>query len=342
MIRAQRISFLAANQAELQEFDLDEALQPKEVLVQTEYSIISAGTEGASYTGLELEHPGRPATWSYPRPTTGYGNLGRVLAMGAEVTGLQHGDRVLSFSPHATHWKVDTGRMALPVPPEANGLDVVFTRMAGVAITAVRKSSVMTGDTVAVIGLGLVGNFAAQLFQLAGARVLGLDIATDRLARAEACGITHVANSAERDATETVMEWTGGKGARIVVEAIGISQLVAKGVEFTRRHGEIILLGSPRARATFDVTPMLSRIHLQGIRMIGALEWLYPVPENEFIPVSVVENYRQIAAWIMEGRLQVDPLRTHVLSPRECQRAYHGLIHERDEYIGVVFDWSQL
>src|SRR5262249_58558030 len=122
---------------------------------------------------------------------------------------------------------------------------------------------------------------------------------------------------------------------------IGRCDLIAQGLQVTRRHGEMILLGSPRARVTMDVTPMLSRVHIQGIKMIGALEWLWPMHEAEGARFSVDENYRQLLGWILDGRLVIDPLRTHVLPPERCQEAYDGLIHRRDEYLGVVFDWSQ-
>jgi 2-desacetyl-2-hydroxyethyl bacteriochlorophyllide A dehydrogenase len=340
MIRAKRISFPEPNRAELEEFELDERLEGAQLLLATECSVISAGTEGAAFTGLELEHPGRAATWGYPRLTTGYANLGRVLALGPDAKELAVGDRVLTFSPHASHWKWDSVSFALRVPPEAEGRRAVFTRMAGVAITALRKSSLRAGDPVAVVGLGLVGNFAAQLFQLAGAQVIGLDRSESRLQRARACGLDRLIDVSQEDPVAAVLERTGGRGARVVVEAIGRSDLIAQAVQFTRRHGEVILLGSPRARATFDVTPMLSRIHLQGIRLIGALEWLYPRREVEGDPVTLHENYRQILGWIMEERIAVEPLRTHLLSPAACQQAYAGLAREPDEYLGVVFDWS--
>ncbi len=340
-MQATRICFPEPNRAELEEFELDERLSSAEVLVEAEYSVISAGTEGANFTGLELEHPGRPADYTYPRHTTGYGHLGRILTVGPEAKDLQAGGRILSFAPHATHWKVNTASFALPVPAEAEGPRAVFTRMAGVAITALRKSSVQAGDTAAVIGLGLVGNFAAQLFQLAGAEVMGLDVSSVRLELARRCGIRHLGNPAERDPVESVREWTGGRGARVVVEAIGRPDLIAQGVQFTGRYGELILLGSPRQRMTFDVTPMLSRIHLQGISVIGALEWLYPRHETEGARGSIIENYRQLLRWILDGRLAVDPLRTHVLPPSACQEAYTGLATRPDEYLGVVFDWSR-
>ena len=91
-----------------------------------------------------------------------------------------------------------------------------------------------------------------------------------------------------------------------------------------------------------DVTPMLSRIHLQGIRMIGALEWLYTIPpvDDANARVSILENYRQIAGWIADGRLRTEPLLTHLLPPSRCQEAYDGLDQRKEEFLGVVFDWT--
>ncbi len=314
----------------------------RQLLLQAECSVISAGTEGAHFTGLEIEHPGRRTPLTYPINSTGYGHLARVVSVGPEATRFHVGDRVLTLAPHASHWLWDSERLTLKIADDLPGERAVFTRMAGVGITALRKSSAQPGDTVAVIGLGLVGNFAAQLFQLAGCEVLGLDRVEARLEQARACGVRHVASTADQDVADVVNAWTGGKGARIVVEAIGEPTLIERAVQCTRRHGEVILLGSPRRRVTGEITPMLSRIHLTGISMIGALEWLYSIPESDFIRFSILENYRQIAGWIAEGRLQVDPLRTHVLSPAQCQEAYAGLAEHRDTYTGVVFDWSRL
>lgn len=339
MITAQRIEFPEPNRAELVQFEVGEPTG-MQLLLEAEYSVISAGTEGASYTGLELGRPDLPASFTYPRTSTGYGHLSRVRAVGSGVEKFKPGDRVLTLAPHASHWLWDSNRLTLRMPEDLPGERAVFTRMAGVGITAVRKSSVQAGDTVAVIGLGLVGNFAAQIFQLGGAEVLGLDIEESRLEQGRACGLRNVASTRDRDVAEVVNEWTNGRGARIVVEAIGEPTLIERAVHCTRRHGEVILLGSPRKRVTMDVTPMLLRIHMTGIMMIGALEWLYSIPENEFVRHSILENYRQIAGWIAQERVVVDPLRTHVLSPAECQRAYDGLAHDRNAYTGVVFDWN--
>jgi threonine dehydrogenase-like Zn-dependent dehydrogenase len=346
-MRGRGVVFTAPERAELEDVEVDPAdLRPGQALVRSQFSVISAGTEGSFYTNLMADVPAvyRSRPVIYPA-RTGYGHLGVVEAVGPDLPHLRPGQRVLSFSRHASIVRCDARRFALPVPEDADGRRVVFTRMAGVAITALRVSSASAGDTVAVIGLGLVGNLAAQLFQIAGCRVIGFDLSPRRLELARACGVTNVHNAAEVDPVEVTRSWVGAAddrgGARIVVEAIGHSRLVAQAVEMAGRHGEVVLLGSPRAPYTADLTPMLGRTHLLAIKLIGALEWTFPIPEvTERARHTITANYRQILDWILEERLIVDPLRTHVLPPERCQEAYYGLTHHKDDFLGVVFDWS--
>ena len=336
-MKSRHLIVVEPGRIELQELDVDAALEPQQALVEAEYSIVSAGTEGAGFTGLVREMPfGDGGT--YPRGT-GYGHLGRVLEVGSAVEMCRAGDRVLSFSRHASLVKADAARMALPVPKDAPGSHLVFARMAGVSISALRSSSVQPGDTVLVIGMGLVGNFAAQLFRMAGAEVMAVDLSDYRLEKARACGIERTVNSGAHDLQETVLEWTAGEGVHVAVEAIGISEVVAQAVMATRRHGEVILLGSPRAPATFDVTPMLLRVHLEAIRMIGALEWRWPAHPTERVR-DLETNYRRLVEWIAAGRLVVEPLLDRVASPAACQAVYEGLTSRKDGYLGAVFDWG--
>jgi 2-desacetyl-2-hydroxyethyl bacteriochlorophyllide A dehydrogenase len=341
-MRSFDVCFPEAYRATLVEREVSpEDLRPGQALVRGEYSIISAGTELANFTTLADEAPALPGQPRWPGPFPrypGYGHLGTVVAVGPD-SGVRPGDRILTFAQHGALVKADVRRFALLVPREADGRRAVVTRMAGVAITAVRSSSVAAGDRVVVIGLGLVGNFAAQLMRLSGAEVLGVDLSPHRLELARSCGIRHLVNPSTEDLAEAVREWTSGRGARIVVEAIGRSELAAQAVELTGGHGEVVLLGSPRARVTMDVTPMLSRIHLLAIRLIGALEWTYPLEPTERAHFSIRENYEQLLRWIQNEQLVVEPLISHVLSPRDCQQAYDGLLNRKDEYLGVLFDW---
>ena len=101
-MKSRHLIVVEPGRIELQELDIDAALEPHQVLVEAEYTIVSAGTEGAGFTGLVREMPfGDGGT--YPRGT-GYGHLGRVLEVGSGVEMCRAGDRVLSFSRHASRW----------------------------------------------------------------------------------------------------------------------------------------------------------------------------------------------------------------------------------------------
>ena len=341
-MKTHELVFIQPHQVDLQEREIDTGLAPHQALVESECSIVSAGTEGAGFTGLIQEMPSSRGKQNMYPQTTGYGHLGRVLEVGSDVTMCQVGDRVLSFSNHASLVKADAVRCALPVPEDVAGEKVVFARMAGVSISALRSSTVQPGDTVLVIGQGLVGNFAAQLFQLAGAEVMASEINPLRIEKAKACGIERVVNPNETDLKEYVMDWTGGQGVQIAIEAIGVSELVSEAVMLTRPYGETILLGTPRAPAVFDATPMLLKVHMEAIRMIGSLEWRWPPHEVNRCRHNIVENYRQIINWIVQDRIIVEPLLTHKASPVDCQQIFTGLTSDKDVYLSAVFDWGLL
>ena len=141
---------------------MDEALEPHQALVKTEYSVVSAGTEGAGFTGLVKQTPLSRIEATTPRGT-GYGNLDEVLAVGDGVTMCKPGDRVLSFSRHASY--VKAGGWPLPVPADSDGRQMVFARVAGFSLSTLRSSSVQPGDTVLIVGMGPGGEFAA-LYEL--------------------------------------------------------------------------------------------------------------------------------------------------------------------------------
>lgn len=343
---AQRVVFTSPYQAVLEEFTPDTSpLLPREIVIRTRCSIISAGTEGAAYNGTEAEHayqlvrPGAP-DFGYPC-YPGYGNIGEIVEVGSGVQAeYSVGDVVYSSAPHASVARYDTKGLCVKIPTGLAPQKAAFACMANISITSLRLADFSPGDSVLIMGLGMVGNFAAQLFALGGADVMAVDIAPSRLEKARQCGITRVLNPQQDDLNEAVRDWTRGQGARIVVEAIGMPQLIAQGALLARRHGEIILLGSPRKRVTMDVTPLLTCIHLQGLVVKGGLQWLCPMRDDADARHTIEENVRQCFAWMEAGKLITEPLLTHRLSPSQCQQAYDGLEHHKDEYLGVVFDWE--
>jgi threonine dehydrogenase-like Zn-dependent dehydrogenase len=116
--------------------------------------------------------------------------------------------------------------------------DILTTGYYGTAIAGIRPL-----DTVAVVGAGPVGFFCVQAAQLHGAKeVLALDMEPDRLALAERVGATPI-NVRERNAQMAVCDMTGGRGADVVIEAVGHPRAYESAVEIVRRGGTISVVG---------------------------------------------------------------------------------------------------
>ena len=178
-------------QVELQDANMDEgSLEPSEVLVQTESTFISAGTELANYTGLD-PRVRIPGSWGCFPWKAGYANVGVVKAGGQSVDQRLLGKRIFTLGPHASAHVHNVNRfVTVEVPEKMSSKEVAASRMAAVSITAVQAAALKVNGWVAVFGLGMVGNLAAQMFRLLGCRVIGVDHWASRRKMATGCGIS--------------------------------------------------------------------------------------------------------------------------------------------------------
>jgi NADPH:quinone reductase-like Zn-dependent oxidoreductase len=320
-------------------------LKPEEILVEAETTVVSAGTELANFTALS---PGVwiPGSWNaYPwRP--GYGLVGHVRAVGSETLGLIEGQRLFCFGKHASLQRYEVSQSvpygaALPLEDDISAIEAIMARMALIGITGPQVTEFETGDTVAVFGLGLVGNFAAQLYQLGGAKVIGLDVIGERCGIAKSTGIETVLDVKVEDQIEAILDLTDGRGVDIAVDAVGHSAVIEACVEVCAPHGQVILLGSPRAAYETNVTKMLRNMHHRWIVIRGALEWRLPPLPVRCAQHSIASNLQLILDHIQDGRLHVEPLVTHVIKPSQLLEAYHGLLDQKETYLGVVVDWRE-
>jgi threonine dehydrogenase-like Zn-dependent dehydrogenase len=338
--------FAAERDCRVEEAVLDEsALKPGEVGIEVEVSVVSAGTEVANFTGLDpLTRV--PGSWNaYPhRP--GYGGVGRVVALGPVSTpvpaagGYAVGDRVFAICRHARYAVVDSSqRPIVPISPDDDANTIVLARMASVSITTLRKAShVDLGASAVVIGLGLVGNFAAQLLQVAGVKVVGLDRAPHRVDMAKAVGLTafHVAGGDESRTVETAL---GGR-ADLVVEASGVPDASPVAVSLARDGGEVVLLGTPRGPFSGDATAMLVEVHRRGIRVIGALEWLLPLHSGPWQSRwSLYDDYLVLFDLFRRGKVSTAGLVTDMVAPARAQEMYSRLADREAGLGAVLFDW---
>lgn len=311
-----------------------DGLKPGELLVETEYTVVSAGTELAIYKGLE--------SWA-PLPfVPGYASVGVVLETASDVTTFVPGDRVFTYGSHAS---VNIIRQGLVVKPPAD-LDVklvpLVARMGQVAFTAVRVSRPELGDFVAVQGLGLVGNLAAQLFTLSGCRVIGIDVSPLRLDAAKACGIDYVVNSSFENPAEAIKKITSGEMSQVVVEATGIPALAGTAAEMAAQNGQVVLLGTPRGAYSANPVDLLMKVHLasSAVTLKGAHEWIYPLKKGAGVKHSMERNVEQLLSLAASGKLHARQLVSHVVSPDCVPDIYNELCKRSEHYFGVVVNWT--
>lgn len=328
-----QVIITGARQASLRKLELPDHPAPGEVRIATEVTVISPGTELAIYTGADPLVHGGWCAWPWK---AGYGNVGIVRAVGAGVTRAVVGQRVFTYGKHASVVDYPDSRLLVPVP---DGLDPVLaaaSRLAGVACTAVVLADTACSPQVAVFGLGMVGNLAAQAFRILGCRVVGIDPNPQRRALAERCGIPTTL-SGEGEVAATLR--AGGGGPSVVVDATGLSAVFPQAVRACAAGGEVILLGTPRTPSPGDLTPVLSDIHLRNLTVRGALEWNlphYPQPGSRH---SLFTKQTMIFDWLGRGELHLAELISHRLPAARIADAYEGLLNRPGEFTGVVLDW---
>ena len=306
---------------------------PEDILIETSASVVSTGTELSIWTGLE--------SWAPLPYTPGYGSVGTVLEIGDAVEDIQVGDFIFTHGPHQ---KIALAKnYALKIPEGLDAKVAVFTRMGGVAITSVMTSDTKIGDTVAVCGLGLVGNLAAQMFKLAGCNVIGIDVSPSKMESAKQCGIETVLDG-KSNVSGQLKELTNGRGVHAFVDATGVPAVIDSAIDVIAPGGECILLGTPRGEYSADIVPLLRAIHIANtnIQFKGAHEWKFPRyrSQTKDSQISIEQNNEKLLRFFAEGKLVIKPLLSHVVSPEEAPEAYEGLKNRDENYFGVVIDWE--
>ncbi|MBC7927029.1 MAG: zinc-binding dehydrogenase, partial [Bryobacteraceae bacterium] len=122
------------------------------------------------------------------------------------------------------------------------------------------------GDTVLVVGTGMIGLMTIQAARLAGAsRIIALDLEDHKLAVAKANGADEVVNPKTSDAVKYVLEATNGRGADVVFEAVGATDPIRTAIAAVRKGGTVTLIGNIRPDIDLPLQPVVTReIRLQG------------------------------------------------------------------------------
>lgn len=332
-MRSERIVFRSPMVVELEPFTLDESpLDDYEIVVSTHRTLISPGTELARLQGkLAFEEDTPP---SYPMETVGYANIGTVIAAGSE-TGVATGDRVYTMGNHASHARVDIRTsLCVRVPEGLADEDAVFARLATVSMTTMLTTIARPGDEVAVVGLGLVGNLAAQVFRASGMRVNAFDLSPHRREIALAAGIDSVHDGQATSAFS--------QRHRLIIEATGSAQALANSIDMAAPGGEIVMIGAPWGGDANSVpSSRLTRLmFFRFLTLRSGSEWEIPRLPQALAIGSNSQNSVTALDWLVSGKLQAQPLITHRIQPVDVPAAYAGLLERPNDFLGVVIDWS--
>lgn len=246
----------------------------RQILVRVAYSSVSVGTELTSVrmSGLPLyrralkqpqqakrvleiaRDQGFRRTFERVRGRlaaglpSGYSAAGVVVEVGDEIDGFAIGDRVAcagaGIANHAEFIAVPVN-LAVPVP-DGLSLEAASTVTLGsIALQGVRRASPTLGETIGVIGLGIIGQLVAQLLRANGCRVVGTDVDPGRVAVAIAGGMDHGVDGSTGSFAEQAAKLTDGFGldAVIVTAATSSSEVLSQAFRACRKKGRVVLVG---------------------------------------------------------------------------------------------------
>src|SRR5688572_24100732 len=331
-----RVVFTAPGVAELEEGSAP-APGPGEVLLETQRSLISTGTELANLLGPPWTNPGGRTMPNYPHHT-GYSNAGRVVAVGEGVTTWKVGDRVASGARHAAYPVIRERDWAIPIAEGVSDEAATFCTLGTTVLNGCRIGEPQLGEDAVVIGQGVIGQLLAQYLRIAGCeRVIGIDLADSRLEIARQVGaVTHSLNPSREDVSAAVLELTEGRGADVVYEATGLTKTFDLAIGLARFFGRVVALGSPRWPAPVD----MMQVHMKAIRVLGAIVTSHPPEDDRRNRWARRANGTVVMRWLADGRLSVAPLITDRLSADDAVRAFTMLSEAREEHLGGVLEWT--
>lgn len=344
------------------------------VLVQTAYSVVSAGTERAtvdvgrqSLIGKARARPdlvkqvldsvkreGVASTYQKVRSrlseyrALGYSCAGRVLEVGPDIQGFALGDCVACGGGSAVHAEVVSVPQNLCVQvPQGLSLDrAAFATLGAIALQGLRQAEVTVGEAVAVIGLGLIGQLTIQLAKAAGCQVVGIDLRLACLEKAQELGADCVVLR-EDEVESIVRDFTYGRGVDAVLITAGTksNDPIELSAEIARDRGRVVVVGDVR----MDVPrpPFYGKeLELRLSRSYGPGRY-DPIYEEKGIdyPIGYVRwtekrNMEAFLQLLAEGKVNVENLITHRFPIERAPEAYELLLGKREEfYLGILLEY---
>jgi polar amino acid transport system substrate-binding protein len=350
--------------------------RPGFVLVRTAASLISAGTERATVEagqkGLLARAVQQPHLVSQVIQRAknegilntveavrsklgsllalGYSAAGTVIEVGNDVSNFQVGDRVacagVGYASHAEVLSVPKN-LCVRLPDQVSFDSAAFGTLGAIAMQGVRLAELTLGESVVVIGLGLIGQVTAQLLRANGCRVFGIDLDSQKIELAKQFGADGGC-APDDDAQRRVMEWSRGRGADavLITAATSSNAPVELAGEISRKKGRVVAVGA--VGLNIPRQPFYDRELTFKISMSygpGRYDPEYEERGHDY-PIGYVRwtegrNLEAFLDLLAEGRVNVEGLITHRFKLDQAEQAYQLISGESGEpYLGVVLHYE--
>lgn len=276
----------------------------------------------------------------------GYSAAGVVAEVGTSVAGITPGMRVATASAGHASVQLVPSLLTIPIPEGVSDAAAAFGAVAAIAMQGLRQADVQFGGTVAVVGLGLVGQLTSRMAMAAGLRVIGVDLRdwTVDLVRQE--GGTGLVEAGQ-DTTDAILAETRGRGvdAVLITASTKSSDPVMAAVDRVRDSGVVVVVGDIGLQ--LQRTPFyMKEVDLRFARSYGPGRYErtyeehgidYPIGQVRWTEGRNVEAYLDMVA---SGRVKVEDLVTHVFDIDDAEKAY-AAIETDPNALAVQFSYPQ-
>jgi predicted dehydrogenase len=274
----------------------------------------------------------------------GYCNVGKVSELGVGVSSFKIGDRVISNGKHSEVVRVPVNLCAR-VPDSVSDDEAAFTVLGAVALQGIRLAKPTLGETVVVIGLGLVGLITVQLLRAHGCRVLGLDFDSQKLALAEKFGAEVVDLSKNQDPITAAESFSRGRGmdAVIITASTKSNKPIHQAALMSRKRGRIVLVGVTGLQLSRDdffkkeLTFQVSASYGPGRYDPNYEEKGQDYPVG-FVRWTEQRNFEAVLDMMAMGKLDVKPLISHQFEIDDAENAY-ALLTGSEPTLGILLNY---
>ena len=311
-----------------------------EVLVRVAYTALSPGSNVHVYRTGTYRHAFSPG-----RTDVVYMGSGVVEAVGSGVDPELIGAEIaFNGGGHQPFAAMPADRIKR-LPDGLSLRDASLSYLSAWSVSALHLGEYAAGESVVVIGLGLVGSSAALMADCMGARVLGIDTAPERLAFGQTLGIGRVAHPDDADG---IWEFLGVAGPDLIIETSGAWPGFRQAIALARDYTRIAVMGIYRTPPPPDLALAMfgeafdfpSKFHYQRLRIIGC--GYDPETLAEPMPRSATRsrNFAYTLEQAARGRLPLGKLVTDVVPADQIETILERFASGDRGMVGVVFDWS--